>query len=180
MKPVGFYPKLWEYFKMTHNEVCPFCKKDLSTIPFYEELKRGKGHISGMCLLSENAVSPVIGVILMVAITVLLAAIMAAFVFGMAGNIATSHSVAVTFEQVSSVIGGITYQGGQDARNLMQIRATVDNNDYLMNTASEIPDTPLKVGSYMQVPLNPTTASHVSVIGIFNDKSEQVLLDKTV
>jgi len=34
---------------------------------------------------SEDAVSPVIGVILMVAITVILAAVIAAFVFGMAG-----------------------------------------------------------------------------------------------
>ena len=36
---------------------------------------------------NENAVSPVIGVILMVGITVLLAAVIAAFVFGMSGNI---------------------------------------------------------------------------------------------
>lgn len=36
---------------------------------------------------NENAVSPVIGVILMVGITVLLAAAIAAFVFGMSGNI---------------------------------------------------------------------------------------------
>ena len=38
----------------------------------------------------EEAVSPVIGVILMVAIVVILAAVIAAFVFGMAGNVATS------------------------------------------------------------------------------------------
>ncbi len=37
---------------------------------------------------NEDAVSPVIGVILMVAITVILAAVIAAFVFGMAGNVA--------------------------------------------------------------------------------------------
>ena len=35
----------------------------------------------------EDAVSPVIGVILMVAITVILAAVIAAFVFGMGGNL---------------------------------------------------------------------------------------------
>ena len=35
----------------------------------------------------EDAVSPVIGVILMVAITVILAAVIAAFVFGMAGSV---------------------------------------------------------------------------------------------
>ncbi len=45
---------------------------------------------------SEDAVSPVIGVILMVAITVILAAVIAAFVFGMAGNVSKTRSVAVT------------------------------------------------------------------------------------
>ena len=45
---------------------------------------------------NEEAVSPVIGVILMVAITVILAAVIAAFVFGMAGNIQKSHVVAAT------------------------------------------------------------------------------------
>jgi archaeal type IV pilus assembly protein PilA len=38
----------------------------------------------------EEAVSPVIGVILMVAITVILAAVIAAFVFGMGGNLSTA------------------------------------------------------------------------------------------
>ena len=45
---------------------------------------------------SEDAVSPVIGVILMVAITVILAAVIAAFVFGMAGNVSKTRSIAVT------------------------------------------------------------------------------------
>ena len=38
----------------------------------------------------EEAVSPVIGVILMVAITVILAAVIAAFVFNMGGNLSTA------------------------------------------------------------------------------------------
>ena len=45
---------------------------------------------------NEEAVSPVIGVILMVAITVILAAVIAAFVFGMAGNISKTKVVAAT------------------------------------------------------------------------------------
>ncbi|WP_054847863.1 type IV pilin [Methanoculleus chikugoensis] len=45
---------------------------------------------------NEEAVSPVIGVILMVAITVILAAVIAAFVFGMTGNVQTTKTVAVT------------------------------------------------------------------------------------
>ncbi len=48
---------------------------------------------------NEEAVSPVIGVILMVAITVILAAVIAAFVFGMAGNISKTKVVAATVQQ---------------------------------------------------------------------------------
>ena len=48
---------------------------------------------------NDEAVSPVIGVILMVAITVILAAVIAAFVFGMSGNISKTKVVAVTVTQ---------------------------------------------------------------------------------
>jgi flagellin-like protein len=41
---------------------------------------------------NDEAVSPVISVILMVAITVILAAVITAFVFGMAGNISKTES----------------------------------------------------------------------------------------
>ena len=50
---------------------------------------------------NEEAVSPVIGVILMVAITVILAAVIAAFVFGMAGNIQKTKVVAATENRVN-------------------------------------------------------------------------------
>ena len=44
---------------------------------------------------NEEAVSPVIGVILMVAITVILAAVIAAFVFGMTGNVQSTKTVSM-------------------------------------------------------------------------------------
>ena len=64
---------------------------------------------------NDEAVSPVIGVILMVAITVILAAVIAAFVFGMSGNISKTKIVAVTAQQPDSKYITVTYQGGQDA-----------------------------------------------------------------
>ena len=64
----------------------------------------------------EEAVSPVIGVILMVAITVILAAVIAAFVFGMGGNlteappsvslVASSNSAEVGPDIVIKHVGG--------------------------------------------------------------------------
>ena len=63
---------------------------DLGTIQVFETMKFTK---------NEDAVSPVIGVILMVAITVILAAVIAAFVFGMAGNISKTKVVAATVQK---------------------------------------------------------------------------------
>ena len=67
---------------------------------------------------NEEAVSPVIGVILMVAITVILAAVIAAFVFGMAGNIQKTKTVAVTAQRINSTAVVLTLNGGQDASKL--------------------------------------------------------------
>ena len=66
---------------------------------------------------SEDAVSPVIGVILMVAITVILAAVIAAFVFGMAGNVSKTRSIAVT-AGTSGTNFTTTYNGGPDDSDL--------------------------------------------------------------
>ena len=48
---------------------------------------------------SEEGVSPVIGVILMVAITVILAAVIATFVLGLAGDLQQSAQASVSFDE---------------------------------------------------------------------------------
>lgn len=75
---------------------------------------------------NEEAVSPVIGVILMVAITVILAAVIAAFVFGMAGNIQKTKVVAATLARTNANNVLVTYQGGQDAGSLTGLTFTVN------------------------------------------------------
>jgi len=64
----------------------------------------------------EEAVSPVIGVILMVAITVILAAVIAAFVFGMGGNLSqappTVSIIAINNAADSDLDIKITHSGG--------------------------------------------------------------------
>ena len=67
----------------------------------------------------DDAVSPVIGVILMVAITVILAAVIAAFVFGMAGGVDKTRVVSVVGERISAEEIKITNYGGQDAGQLV-------------------------------------------------------------
>ena len=65
----------------------------------------------------EEAVSPVIGVILMVAITVILAAVIAAFVFGMGGNLGESPPTVSITAQNNAADGNydlkINHNGGE-------------------------------------------------------------------
>jgi len=114
----------------------------------------------------EEAVSPVIGVILMVAITVILAAVIATFVFGMAGNI----QVAVTANKNSSGGIDIILQGGQDVDKLEVLNVSVNNTVYVNCQKDDI-----AIGK-----VYPTgqTFGRVVVVGQFNDGTSQVLLDR--
>ena len=75
----------------------------------------------------NDGVSPVIGTILLVAITVVLVAIISAVVMGMAGGIGTGHVVGV-HGALSPVEGEIliTITGGVNADDLVNISAYID------------------------------------------------------
>ncbi|MEM2120859.1 MAG: type IV pilin N-terminal domain-containing protein, partial [Archaeoglobaceae archaeon] len=62
--------------------------------------------------MDEKGVSPVIGVILMVAITVILAAVIASFVFGMSGTVKRTYQLAFVTTSITSNEIVLTYQGG--------------------------------------------------------------------
>jgi len=89
----------------------------------------------------DDAVSPVIGVILMVAITVILAAVIAAFVFGMgtpesapqASLKASSDSVTVTGGTDQNVVK-LEHQGG-DAINLKTTNTRITIGDNSVNSS---------------------------------------------
>ncbi len=140
---------------------------------------------------NDEAVSPVIGVILMVAITVILAAVIAAFVFGMSGNITKTKIVAATVSQDGTSIL-ITYQGGQDDATVSWLNVSVNGNT--MNR------TVLSSGGTYSTGINPTgvgvkpsvgatytltlvgsaAPDKVVVVGHFTDGTDQVILDTTV
>lgn len=78
---------------------------------------------------NEEAVSPVIGVILMVAITVILAAVIAAFVFGMGPGTSTPQaSLQIKSAQNSTDIIQIMHNGG-DILDLNKIKAVIEQGD---------------------------------------------------
>jgi len=88
---------------------------------------------------NEEAVSPVIGVILMVAITVILAAVIAAFVFNMTGNMpdTTKNVVATPKLNISTASGSTTdaidilISGGStnDIKSIKGLRITAKDKD---------------------------------------------------
>jgi len=143
----------------------------------------------------EDAVSPVIGVILMVAITVILAAVIGAFVFGMGSGISKSYIVAATASQMGNDII-VTYNGGPDADqvNIVTVTAagqaddstsTVVPYELVNTTASPIVGS---VGSSITFDGDSTPpgggtggkTDHVVVTAEFADGSTQVILDTYV
>jgi len=67
----------------------------------------------------EEAVSPVIGVILMIAITVVIAAVVASFAYGIIGGVATAPNSALVFENADLGKTNITlvHHGGDSITN---------------------------------------------------------------
>ena len=127
---------------------------------------------------NEDAVSPVIGVILMVAITVILAAVIAAFVFGMAGNIQKTKVVAATAAQSGANTIYVTYQGGQD-------QALVDAVSVAVGTTApeSIGTTVGKTYAWTNAAHGGTvtpTRDHVVATAHFTDGTTQVILDTYV
>jgi flagellin-like protein len=144
---------------------------------------------------NEEAVSPVIGVILMVAITVILAAVIAAFVFGMAGNIQKTKVVATTIARTNSTYVYVTDSGGQDAGTLTGMDFTVNGNNASISTTTPVgvptsliwdnqagvvlkSGTSIPIGSVIYVPA--ASNSQVTVVGLFSDGTTQVLLQQTL
>jgi len=121
---------------------------------------------------NEEAVSPVIGVILMVAITVILAAVIAAFVFGMAGNISKTKIVAATAAQQGATQIYVTYQGGQDAASVATISYDINGSTGQFTSTA--------VGTSVSAMSGDATQNHVTVTAKFNDGSSQVILDTYV
>ncbi|MCU0629859.1 MAG: type IV pilin N-terminal domain-containing protein [Methanoregulaceae archaeon] len=133
---------------------------------------------------SEDAVSPVIGVILMVAITVILAAVIAAFVFGMAGNVGKTRNIAATATKTSNATNNmitVTNNGGPDIADLMAgDQAFTTNVTYANGTAitGHTGTVTKDVGSTATyVTVQTGEKVHVIVSAHFTDGSSQVILD---
>ena len=136
-------------------------------------------------LKREDAVSPVIGVILMVAITVILAAVIAAFVFGMASGVQKTKTVAASARKMGTT-ALITYEGGQDDAYLSYLNVSfADNGTSFWTSGNSIvhdatSGTKPAVGQSFvssQFNNNFVGSTHILVTGGFNDGTQQVIMD---
>ncbi|HIE31479.1 MAG TPA: type IV pilin [Methanosarcinales archaeon] len=125
----------------------------------------------------EYAVSPVIGTILMVAITIILVSIVGAMVFGVSSNLPQMQMVLVTAERVNSTAIDFIYVGGPSAGFVQYLNATVDGSDVDATPVSQP-----AVGSVWTYHLDTglSDRNHVVVVATFSDGSAQVVLDTFV
>ena len=139
----------------------------------------------------DSAVSPVIGSILLVAITVIIAAVIAAFVFGMTGDIQQTRVVAITSDisQNPTVTGekqiDITNHGGKDTGALSAIEIFVDGYPCTGTLVSGTLASLVEVGNSVRLrsatcagsSISPASRNHLVIVGTFLDGTNQVLLD---
>ena len=79
--------------------------------------------------LDDRGVSPVIGVILMVAITVILAAVIGSFVLGLGENVSEPTQASLGFEAQSDTEVTVNHNGGDSFENA-KITARLNGNSY--------------------------------------------------
>ncbi|MBX0323891.1 type IV pilin N-terminal domain-containing protein [Halomicroarcula sp. F13] len=97
----------------------------------------------------DDAVSPVIGVILMVAITVILAAVIASFVLGLgdqAQQTTPQASFSFDYESSSHSLGGTTYDGYLDVTHDGGDSISIDEV-YIRGSGSNTTDSWANIGS---------------------------------
>ena len=142
----------------------------------------------------EEAVSPVIGVILMVAITVILAAVIAAFVFGMGSTLQKQYLVTASATQTDTDEVQVTFTGGPDAESVRYLNVSIDGT-YFDNAGAEQTNVSNTFGGSASatIPIGQTETlggtsntvittgqDRLLVVAQFADGSSQIILDTFV
>ena len=135
-------------------------------------------HIMKVSTKKNDGVSPVIGTILLVAITVVLVAIISAVVMGMTGGIGTSHVVGVKVVAGDNTTAGssllVTITGG-DATGLGKIYVYNGSNFVAIKSFTGVgqPITFQGANTADSPKLNASAAS-ISVVGQFPDGNQTI------
>lgn len=149
-----------------------------------------------MCIKkNDSAVSNVVGVMLMVSITVILAAVVAAFSFGMFDNVQKTHVVMFTVQKTSSTDIQMVDMGGSDQALLTSVDITApqafDMTDFdgTVITASASGDNFVAtsvadpaIGSTLKLVSTADwdVPARIVIVGNFADGGTQIIIDKSV
>ncbi len=124
----------------------------------------------------DQAVSEVMGSILMVALVVILAAVIGALAFGLAGSMQSSNLVGVSAVKYNSTHILVTFTGGEKADQLLWLNVSVNgNNAGALGTFQGT--TPLAVGNSSYFGGATTRSDHLVITGSFADGTQQVVMD---
>ena len=130
---------------------------------------------------NERAVSPVIGVILMVAITVILAAVIGTFVLGLGDSLGDSQPTAqltVDSTDFSGTNGNVTIaHGGGDPIDGADLRVTVNGTD-ADATTGQFPSGQFSVGDTQE--LSDANISEGARLRIIHTPSDSIIFDQTL
>jgi len=120
----------------------------------------------------EHAVSQVVAVALMVAVTALLAGVVASFCLSTTQPLPETHSIGAKADRIDGAIV-VTYYGGQDAHKVRHLNWTIDGveqTDRLRPTAGSTATGTVPAGK----------TCRVIVTAAFTDGAGQVILDTTL
>ena len=143
-----------------------------------------------ICRKNENGISEVMSTILLVSVTVILAAIVCAFAFGLVGNIHGGKVATSTITRTNSTFVTVIFAGGQNAGSVTAINWTVNGaapTIYMNGTSytGGVQNVPasggiLSVGATALRPASSPGKDRVIGVAVFTDGSKQIILDKTI
>ncbi|RAW46900.1 hypothetical protein DQW50_00460 [Halorubrum sp. 48-1-W] len=133
----------------------------------------------------DRAVSPVIGVILMVAITVILAAVIGTFVLGLGDSLGDSQPSAQLSVDASTSGEVVLEHNGGDQIDLSEFTIVAgDNSEVISNieddSDSTIDSGPLSVGESVIMTYSDGSGDSVDEIEIIHDPSNSIILSENV
>jgi len=134
----------------------------------------------------DRGVSPVIGVILMVAITVILAAVIGTFVLGLGDSLQQAPQAQLDATSGAADTVNISHSGG-DPLPYSEITVQIDSEDVANSTLSGTSGSELSVGNSIHIDLPSVSGLGYTAgdggtftVKIVHDPSQSILLDTEV
>ena len=142
---------------------------------------------------NDRGITPVIGEILLIAVVVIIAGVIASYIFGMGENFNKTYLIGTSANQIFSDTIDITYFGGKDYDYVLYLNVSVNGSFYddngwspdEKNTFNGSGVTPIQTGTVVTLYDNSSKyitpdRDHVLIIASFVDGTKQVVLDTYV